>query len=409
MDSFRQFVFTLVTKALAGVLVTTFEDERDVNMSENNLYNNIFLQCKRTSKLLEISLSKSKDLIARAVYQCHDYAELCQRLSNSSLKSTVYPYSKIHPNADQKLVSFLESNIRHLCKRFSELLITPVSPLPLLDLIWKIFGFSKRGNLSQHRPHVQLNNWYLLDGLNSENESALYSTFLINSVPFKIIFTKVVTPSIFTNNTVAEVQKLNKNFSRAKLAPMMWSKFEEWQNAVNAYVESSDSSHNAFRTAFKPVHSQRNELQKSFENLLNSCLEVVLDEHLISEIRFVNICDCKFYVIGYPIADDSNSDFDKEITLTDAHITNGKCILGFNEDIICVDLVETDANGVMFNDSENYFSSLSDAMRSFEDYVYQTIKIGDKRYQALVRPCTQSEYDNYFRYPAVSEFAEDGT
>lgn len=368
-------------------------------MSDNNLSKNIFLQSKRASKLLDLPLSKSKDLIAKAIYQSHDWEDLNKKLKSNSLKSTVFPFAKIHPNSDKKLICFLENNIGNLLERFSKFLLTPVSPLPLLDLIWKIFGFSKRGNLSQCEPHIILNKWRQVADICDQHDTVIYSTCKINNVTYKVVLARAVSACSFANNTVNEVRELKEEFSKAKLAPLMWAGFDNWQHAVDVYFKSVDSSPDAFQAAFKPVFSQRNRIQKKFEDQFSACLEIVLDENLMSPLELIEANECMYYAIGYPINDSTEKVPAGELYLTDDHIINGKCVIGLADNILCIELIELNERFERVDTQDEYYSSLSDAMREFEDSIYSPIIIAGKHFEAYIRPCTAIEYDNYFRYP----------
>lgn len=364
-------------------------------MCANNLSKNIFLQCKRASKLLDLPLSKAKDLISIVVYQCHNFEDLSQKLSKNGLKPSVFPFCKIHPKSDEKLFLYLESKMDCLSERFSEFLITSVNPQPLYHLIWKIFGIEPSSVLAQNQVSISLKRWLDDTYLAGEQHTVVFTYCKINDVPFKIVATKVVTPNMFSCNTLSEIRQLSEEFSAFKFYPILWKNWHDWQTATDVYFNSVNMNPTAFERIFSKLITEKNGLEESYEAMLFDCLKVVSEENVGTSLRCVSFDEDSYYVVGYPVADIPNSEECEELYLSSSHIKNGKCLIALDDNLVCLDLFDTKDKPV----SSDYGHLLPDAMSEFEDQAIKYIVIDGISYEAYLRPATEAEFDNSIWQP----------
>lgn len=379
---------------MAGVRFMYFLHEKNVSMSDNNLLKNIFLQAKRTSKILDVPLTKSKNLIARSIYECHDYHDLCNKLKSNSLKSSVYQYCKLHPKSDESK-SYIQKNIDVLAERFSRYLTIPLTQLPLLDLVWKIFGFQNQVSLAQVLPHFRLDNWQPYSPVAKEIDSVIYCDFRINNVAFKMLATRIVTAHMFADNSLNELLALKNEFSRYHFAPILWSNRLTWENEIDAYFRSIRRLDAVRDSFFNRLISPKTIHQKAFQDMLYEAMAAISQEFVGTSIRYCDFDREVFYVVGFPMFGEPESKKCSDIYLTGSDIRNGKCLLSIGENILALELFEVNENGDFIGEADHYYQTLSHSLQQFEEAIRAYLMIDGKHYVPYIRPCTYAEYALY--------------
>ncbi|GHE92402.1 hypothetical protein [Thalassotalea profundi] len=361
-------------------------------MSDNNLLKNIFLQAKRASKILDIPLTQSKNLIAQSIYQCHDFSDLCSKLDNYSLKATVYPFCKLNLQSDENSKSHILKNIDTLAEQFSRYLAGPLSQYSLLDLIWKIFGFKNHAQLEDAFPHFSLENWQPYTLVYKDSVSVLYHDFKINSVPFRLLLTRVVNAEMFTNNTQNELLILENELSKFKYTPILWHDWSSWQNTVFSYFNTRDLSQARHGKLFDKLVEPKTKSQKEFEQKVYESMQILADEFVGTSIRNCDFDREFLYIVGFPVSERAELKNYTEFYLTESHINNGKCLLGIGDNILALELFEVDSEGKYTGDAESYYTELSDVLQKFEGATRQHVLINSRRYEAYLRLTTNAEY-----------------
>lgn len=179
-------------------------------MSSNIFLKNIFFQARRASKELNIPLTCSKDIIAKSIYQCHDFNDLCNKFANNSLKASVYPYCQIHPNSRVDAKRYIEKNIATITNRLSKLIFDQNKKVLIKDLVWKIFGFSYNHSICENIPCVEINNWNAYRPVSNDTNTVMYLDCKINNVPFKVLATQIVTARTFVKSNVKFFIKIRR-------------------------------------------------------------------------------------------------------------------------------------------------------------------------------------------------------
>lgn len=377
-----------------------FLHERNVSMADHNLLQNIFLQAKRTSKILDVSLTKAKDLIARSIYECHDYQDLCSKLKSNNLKASVYQYCKLHPKSAESK-SYVEKNIQALAERFSRYLTAPFNQLSLLDLIWRIFGFQNQVCLEQVLPSILLDNWQPYSPVSKDVDSVIYCDIKINNVAFKVLAAKIVTAYMFADSSLNELLVLKNELSRYKLAPILWGTRLAWENEIDAYFRAIRRRGEARDSFFDRLVLPKTIHQKVFQDTLYEAMIALSQEFVGTNILYCNFEREAYFVVGFPIFSQTASKECSDFYLSDSDIRNGKCLLCLGENILALELFEVNSAGDYIGDTERYYEALSFSLQLFEDATKEYVVIGGKHYEAYIRSCTDAEYTLY-KNPAIA-------
>lgn len=369
--------------------------ESNVSMPNNNSTKNIFLQAKRASKLLDIPLTKAKDLIANSIYQCHNYEDLLNKLANNSLKASVYPFCKVHPNSGIDAQSHIEKNLDTIAKRFKKFLNVSVEKIPLFTLIWRIFGLQNQSSINQVFPHISLENWQLYPPLSSEENPTSYYDIKINNVPFRILATRIITSCMFTDNSLNELLTLKSEFSKFKFPPIMWSDWKHWQDKALLSFNSIGLGNGPQQPIFEKLAEPKCDFQKTFQDRLYESISALSEEFVGTNIRYCEFDQHMFYIIGFPINNESSTLDYLDIYLTNEHVKNGKCLFNFEDNLLALELFEINNEGEFVGDYDDYYKALSCSLQEFEEAMRKIIVIDGKQYEAYMRPCTLAEYAIY--------------
>ena len=364
-------------------------------MSNNNLDKNIFFQAKRASKLLDVSLTKAKDLIANCIYQCHNYEDLLNKLASNSLKASVYPYCKVHPKAGIETQRYIEKNIDSLTQRFKRLLRVPVTEIPLHNLVWKIFGVNNKASLNQVHPHLSLDNWKLYPPLSPEENPVSYCDIKINNVTFKILATRIITPCMFSDNSLNEVLTLKDEFSKYRFPPLMWTDWKHWQDEALIFYNSLGREKSPRMPNFDKFSEPKNNVQKIFQDRLYESMATLFYEFVGTNIQYCELERYMFYIIGFPIENEIEVVDCPDFYLTNEHIQNGKCLFNFEDNLLALELFEINKEGEFVGDDDDYYKALSSSLKQFEEAMTKNIVIDSKQYEAYMRPCSLAEYAIY--------------
>ena len=80
-------------------------------MSIEYTLKNIAFQCRRAATILDVKLSSAKLFVARAIYQCHNYQDLVEKIESRKVKRSVFPYSQITPHSNLGELKYLDDNL----------------------------------------------------------------------------------------------------------------------------------------------------------------------------------------------------------------------------------------------------------------------------------------------------------
>lgn len=398
VDASRQFdhYVTLETSVPAGVGVRTFLNESHEHMSESKLTKNIFLQAKRASKILDCSLTKSKHFIAQALYQCHDYDDLCNKLQSNSLKPTVYPFCHLHPNASENSINYLKNNVEFLCERFQTFLHKPLNTIPLINFVWSIFGLSRHTESLQLQPEILTSSWETHADFKDAAGCIFTHHIKINEVQFRLLAISVVDTGKFIDNTLREHIQIRNEFSKYRFAPIQWKKWASWQNEADSFLNTIGSSPAPKKLWFDKLTEPDNSVQMAFQDIIFEALGAIDDEFFCSQVQYSNFNGDAFYFLGYPISSEHDSE---SFYVTESHITNDKCLIRIRNNIIILQLFEIDDSGKYIGESYEFYKQLSGALQKFFGATRNVAVIAKKKYEIYIRSCTKIESEKYYNAP----------
>lgn len=365
-------------------------------MSKINFSKNIYLQAKRTSKVFDISLTKAKDLLACAVYRCHNFDDLISKFESNSLKKAVYGYCQIEPNASDDVKAFFQKNVDTLSCQFSKYLTAPYSHVALIRAIYRIFGFEVQDVVLAVESSFVFNEWKVYPEIKGNKHTVFFKDLMVNDIPYRIIAVSVVTPDLFQNHSAFEVQTLRDELSKYRYAPIMWRDWNDWEDEANNFFNTigigSAPHGEAFNKLVQPKNAQQEEFQFQLSNLISS----VAKEQVVGEMMPVQIGNYYYYVFGYPISQDSLTESTMNFYLSNDHILNERCVFGLGSGLICFELFEQSAEGSCISDNIEYFAEFSGVFDCLKNVEFQPITIGGKIYEAFFRPCMTIEYERLY-------------
>ncbi|WP_152342781.1 hypothetical protein [Rheinheimera sp. KL1] len=362
-------------------------------MSESNLSKNIFLQAKRASKLLDCSLTKAKNFIAQAIYQCHDYDDLCNKLESNSLKSIVYPFCHLNPHSSKNSINYLKNNVEFLCERFQNFVHKPSSPIPLTNLIWSIFGLSPQKTQLQILPEIFASEWQPSSDLKEPARGIFEYKIKINGVHFKLLAVRIVVTDMFIDNTLREHVQLRDEFSKFRFAPIYWKPWINWQDEADVFFNSIGSSPAPIGTSFNRSADPDSPAKQALQDIVFEALSAIDDEFGCSKIKKSDFNGEAFYFLGFS----TNGTEEKVETLyvSENHIINQKCIIKIRDAIVIAELFEVNDSGEYVGDSHEYYGRISNVLQKFLNASRNIVVIAGKKYEIYIRSCTELEFERY--------------
>ncbi len=381
------------TSAFAGVDVRSFLDESGAHMSESNLSKNIFLQAKRASKLLDCSLTKAKNFIAQAIYQCHDYDDLCNKLESNSLKSIVYPFCHLNPHSSRNSINYLKNNVEFLCERFQNFVHKQSSPIPLTNLIWSIFGLPPQRTQLQILPEIFASKWQPCSDLKEPARGIFEYKIKINDVQFKLLAVSIVVTDMFIDNTLREHVQLRDEFSKFRFAPIYWKPWINWQDEADVFFNSIGSSPASKKSSFNRSAEPNSPAQQVLQDIVFEALSAIDDEFGCSKIKKSDFNGDAFYFLGF-----STHDTEEELEnfyISENNITNQKFIIKIIDDIVIAELFEVNDSGEYIGESLEYYERITGVFQKFIAASRNVLTIAGKKYEIYIRSCTDLEFERY--------------
>lgn len=362
-------------------------------MSESKLSKNIFLQAKRASKLLDCSLTKAKNFIAQAIYQCHDYDDLCSKLESNSLKSIVYPFCHLHPHSSRNSINYLKNNVELLCERFQHFLHKPSSPIPLTNLIWSIFGLSPQRAPLQILPEIFAREWQPCSDLKDPASGIFEYKIRINDVQFRLLAISIVVTDMFIDNTLREHVQLRDEFSKFRFAPIYWKPWINWQDEADIFFNSIGSSPAPRKSSFNRSAEPDSPAQQALQDIVFEALSAIDDEFGCSKIKKSDFNGKAFYFLGF--STHGTEEKLETFYISENNIINQKCIIKIIDNIVIAELFEVNDSGEYIGDTHEYYERITGVLQKFFDASRNIVVIAGKKYEIYIRSCTDLEFERY--------------
>lgn len=372
-------------------------------MPTTQLSKNVFLQAKRASYLLNISLSQSKHFIAKAFYRCHDYQDLQNKIKCYGINSQVYPFAKVNSSANTELIEYVEKNLVFLVSRLQQYFYPSTNQAIMSNIIWKIFGINRkisRNCLIENTNHIE---WSTFSGKSIKNEPVIFCNLLINDCPFIVLATKVVTVDSFPIFNELEKKFLHDRVFHTECIPFIqWRDINEWKNIFVQFFKDYSHCKTFDKNLLQTVLTPNSDGEVWFFQIFRRFFNVLNEEFGINPIRHIQIAGSYYSIIGLPLAPNvlSESSFKKsstEIYISDDDINNDKCIIELGSNILCIDLFELNDECDYVGESVDYFEGLNKACSPLDWDEKGYLIVNNKRYKAYLRTATESEYLHYFQ------------
>lgn len=369
-------------------------------MSIEYTLKNIAFQCRRAATILDVKLSSAKLFVARAVYQCHNYQDLVEKIESRKLKRTVFPYSQITPHSDLSELKYLDDNLPELTKRVVAHLRDPVSPFQALQLIWNLFGVQRRPAARKVDGSIEFDSWYTINYSNRCSDSVLMYECLINNLPYQIYLTKIVNAQAFQTYGKLETELLSEQvFSEVSQPPVFWMPQALWKAKLDQILSDLRARKPIDMSGFFELVNAATDEQKHHERLLGNIFTSLEFMNLGTEFAPFQRQNEQFQVVGFPVQHgniEGKIESLPAIKLEQEHISNDKCLIAISGQPLVVDLLPTSDDAEIVNEDSEYTEAYSSAVLSFANSDTKlSITIGQDKYLAFIRNATKAEVNRY--------------
>lgn len=369
-------------------------------MSIEYTLKNITFQCRRAATLLDVKLSTAKLFIARAVYQCHNYQDLVEKIDSRTLKRSVFPYSQITPHSELSELKHLDDNLPELSKRVVAHLRDPVSPFQVLQLIWGLFGVQRRSASRRVDGSIEFDSWYIINYSNQCSDSVLMFECCINNLPYQIYLTKIVNAQVFQTYSKQDIELLSEQiFSEISQPPVLWMPLALWKAKLDQMLNDLRMRKPIDMRAFFELINTATVEQKHHERLMGDIFASLEFMNLGTQFEPFQRQSEQFKVVGFPVKHgkvEGKIESLPAIELEQKHISNNKCLIVVSGQPLTLDLLPITEDAYITNEDFEYTEAYSTAVLSFANSDTKlSITIGQDEYLAFVRNATKAEINRY--------------
>lgn len=169
-------------------------------ISALTLSHKLRLQSKFLANSLNLPQALGKDLLARAIYctQSNDslsellFQEMCDAKIFGTFQHHWLKYLLICECEDELLIDDLHKSIEFMAKRLEAMVVINISKIRLISILYELFGLGDEAKYIITAPKDFSLEWKPCFKTLSNNQSALYCDFKINSIVYRLIATKIV-------------------------------------------------------------------------------------------------------------------------------------------------------------------------------------------------------------------------
>jgi len=286
-------------------------------MPINTPLENIKAQSNRLARIQKIQLSEAYEIISWAFYHCPNYQDLRSRLDNVSIKSRWFELAKITKDSPASDFSTFTNVIPVLVDRLSSRLLCNTNRQGMIDLIYKIFDFSKcEDSFNMLFPSFTTNGWKPLPQISPTTKSILESHIKLNGVLYRLLAVNMFMPQHWP---FKEEQYCDIAQGLAPTTPNEFRIFsgskQQWTRSVYDYIVSiTDDTSDEYIEFKAPVQSLTKQ-EKKAEISIQELLEVVgVGDWASSDdspIPFTFEGDDmkldKYLIFGYPVSEVNSS------------------------------------------------------------------------------------------------------
>lgn len=171
-------------------------------LSTSHLVYKLNLQSKYLEKNLNLPVGFGKEPLAKAIYQCFNYDDLCATILDLGLECN-HQYLLEHENLKylliciiedgeliDRLVNHLQQNILEMADRLEKLVIINITKIQLVSILYKLFNLDYESKYLVDMDETELN-WVPFFKSLTDNAGVLFTDLKINDMPFRFIATKL--------------------------------------------------------------------------------------------------------------------------------------------------------------------------------------------------------------------------
>lgn len=366
-------------------------------MSIEQTKKTIFLQARRASKLLDVSLSDAKKFISQAIYQCHDYQDLIHKVQNKKLKPTVYPYSQITPRTINGSVEYLIEKIDEIAVRCAKFLAKPHNEYQVRRLVFSILNVAENTVNGELMDNKKIEPWYRVSyGEGDVSGAIMMCECIVNDVPFKLYFNKIVAAESFEHFGKKTSRFLNEQvFSEFAIPPIFWQSESRWSNALEKAVTCFHQNRYIEMTDVFECELTKNPAQRAYQLRLGNFLSSLQNELLTESLKPIEYENGQYQLVGYPIREsDCTGNIDRlpwfEYSQADLQLDRA---FGYIEgQAICFQFIPVDTNGQIIGELKDVHSEIVEQILEFECADKSFVEIEGNEYFAIARCVTEAEY-----------------
>jgi len=171
------------------------------------------LQATFLEKHLNLPVGFGKDPLAKAIYQCFNFEDLSARFSDEGetinlsylLENKKLKYLLICEIDDKELIKELHKEIEKMALRIEEQVIINITRTQLISHLYNLFGLDYESKYIIDTSELNFN-WQPYFKTLSNNNSVLFSDLQVNSVPFRLVATKIKLNEISVESFIEQIK-----------------------------------------------------------------------------------------------------------------------------------------------------------------------------------------------------------
>lgn len=193
-------------------------------------------QAKRLHSHLNIPLTTAKMVLAKGLYRCGSWDDLCVHLNAEKPDAHVLLLASL-PSSN-KAKSYFIQNLGVLASSFSKQMLTNRNLKELYELLRSVFGLPKESvNLNDILESLLVTPWQSAN-IGPDPDAVIHAYTSINGVRIKLIGTRVYMPEYFRYGP--EVTCSPKDAEPNGNFRIMWSNPREWYSSAYAFLTAKE-------------------------------------------------------------------------------------------------------------------------------------------------------------------------
>lgn len=282
----------------------------------NPLIQNIKSQAQRLSRLQNIKLSDSYEIISSAIYHCPNYQDLRNRINNPENESKWLKLASITSSSGPHEISTLKKYIPVIVERLNSKVMCNTNRFGLTKKVYEIFGVEpEQDSFYSHFPNFKTEGWKPIFKDSIAPNLVVESHICLNNVVYRLVAINTFMPKhwSFKNQESSDIAQY--------LEPQIPDEFQIctqesklWENAVHEYINAITTDPDDDFIEFNAPEQNLTNDEKRIQESIKELLEVIGvgewdgEESSPIPITFDNSgLELNTYLVfGYPTSKDLN-------------------------------------------------------------------------------------------------------